>query len=218
MTRIRLAAGVVSAVVALAGCVSYTTYPPVGGRNIAADTANAPSARDAMVRALEWVIRRYPASGGGEWEAARYAVNLPMGMRRSLYLQVVERLGEEATALTPETGSLPTYHVARVWVRGRSAKVDIVRPLSVMGPKPSGAPVCQGITITLEGGLRPWHVVAQRIWEVGTLGVPEPNYLPAVERPERENKPAEPEAAAEPAPPPSAEPGPSPVEEPGSPR
>lgn len=170
---------------ALGGCVGYNVYPPQ--RGIAGfHNPNSDPFPPIMTESVRWVISRYPAVTPAEWspplgvppEGSRFAVNLPVGVNRLVYRRVVERIGFGAVPMEPGNEHLPTYHVARVWVAGDDAKVDIVRPVPGMPPAADGRPVTQGITVRLRGGLQPWRVTSHRVWALNALETPPLNYVP----------------------------------------
>ncbi len=186
----------------LGGCVAYNTYPKVEGYP-AFSNPNDTAVQDLMTVALTWVIQRYPPTesagqgapavgveeppggeAGGEGKTAgapvpaRLAINLPPGMRHNVYQLIVKRVGQGAVPLTPETENLPTYHVVRVWAGGDEAKVDIVRPVLSLGTGPDGKPVYQALTVKMRGGLQYWRVTSHRVWSIGAVSAPPPNYVP----------------------------------------
>ena len=153
----------VSLLGAAAGCVGHTTYPPLESdpsRSVLGLNAqNDFMARDVATAALHWAVRRYPVEG-------EYAVNMPAPMTPASQRAVLERLNEpRARLLTSETKSLPIYHLARIWVRGDEATVDVFRP-------EAGSGMDQAITLKLRGGVRPWRVVRTHQWMVGAQPAP----------------------------------------------
>jgi hypothetical protein len=186
----------------LAGCVGYNVYPRepgVGGFS----NPNSDPFPPIMTEAVRWAITRYPAVTPAEWspplgvppEGSRFAVNLPVGINRSVYLRVVQRIGFGAVPMEPGNEGLPTYHIARIWVSGDEAKVDVVRPIPGMPALANGQPATQAITIRLRGGVNPWRVTSHRVWEMNTLPVPPLNYVPG----EGEEPPLVPTVGGEPA-------------------
>lgn len=193
------AAGACLLLAALPGCVGYGSTRGVDTDTVF-DNPNSPSVYEVMAVSARWVAVRYPpgddwaAAGwtehlvdegatatGGAWGTGepRYAVNFPPGMRRSVYLSAVKQSGPGAAPVAVETNHLPIYHVTRARVRGDEATVDVLRPVMGLGAAPGGGAVYQGMTVHLRGGFKPWHVVAHKVWTIGSLPVPELNYLPA---------------------------------------
>lgn len=167
----KLAACTLTTVCLLGGCVGYTTYPPAD-RQIASRDINGPPADEIMTEALRWTISRYPPAGGG-----LVAINLPEAVHDRAYSVVAYRVGPDAVAMARGNESMPTYHVTRVWVRGDRAEVDVLRPVDELGPSPRGDPIVQALTLTLEGGMRPWRVVRSRPWVIGMDSIPPLHYM-----------------------------------------
>jgi hypothetical protein len=175
MVRLLRALAVAAVSAGLSGCVSWASYP-AGPGEVAVKNPNDPTMLDVMVTGLQWVIRRYPPGAGGE--GPRLAINLPAGMRERVYQRVAVRVGQGAVPLTTANATLPIYHVAQVRVRGDEAAVDILRPVTELGPSPSGEPVYQEVRVNLRGGVSPWHVVSHREWTPGAVSsIPELNYM-----------------------------------------
>ncbi len=164
----------------LGGCVGYASYPyEEGGKNTFANQdPNTPPADELIYLSLDWVTSKFPPPGGVSTEAS-YAINIPKGVRRDVYDRILKKLGDKAAPLTPETAqSMPIYHIGRLWVRGRNAKVDVLRPV-LEGPRgPGGQVLYQPVTLRIEGGFEPWRVRRHQVWEVGTVPVPELYYYP----------------------------------------
>jgi hypothetical protein len=178
------------------GCQEYATYPPVATAKGMSEDLNNPGSEHAMVAALQYVATRYPP-GGAKFEPksaaeagqlkATYplAINLPKGMRKSFYERMAQDVGSEAVPLTADVwdnNRLPVYHVTRVWMRFHEGTVDVLRPMPELGIGPDGKPVYQKITVKLTGGFEPWRVIHARAWDPGVDAVPEPYYLPDIER------------------------------------
>lgn len=163
-----------AAVGGLGGCVGYASYPPVPG-DTAINDPNHPPMNEMMATALRWAAEEFPVDPADP--NAPYAVNLPVGVRPETYEFVLGRIGGAAMPLTHGTATLPTFHVKRIRVRGDSGQVDILRPVRELSPSPTGEPVYQEVTVRMEGGWQPWHVVGRREWSMGAGQAPEPNYL-----------------------------------------
>ncbi len=163
----------------LGGCVGYGSYPGADEPIEGAEDPNQPNAERVMTTSLNYVLRRFRGSSN-----QAIAVNLPPGVRRAYYERIAASAASNAVPVTPEAveQGLPVYHVGRIWLRHRMAKVDILRPRSEIGASPEGQGVYEGITVTLEGGFHPWRVVDIRTWEPGVVKVPDYWYLPATDR------------------------------------
>lgn len=171
----------VSAALLSQGCTGYHSYPPIKG-SMASTNPNSPPVDEIMIASLEWVTTRYPVGGTViSGETPEFAINLPRGVRKSVYEHVAAKVSDRARPLTPDNASLPTYHIAELWVRDGLAKVTVLRPAHELGPGPDGKPVYQGITLRIEGGLHPWRVVRHQVWEVGTIQLPELYFCPGSE-------------------------------------
>ncbi len=161
------------------GCTGYHSYPPIKG-SIASTNPNSPPIDELMILSLDWVTTRYPVEGTViAGRSPEFAINLPAGVRKSVYEYVARKVSDRARPLTAENADkVPIYHIAELWVRDGLAKVTVLRPAYELGPAPDGKPVYQGITLRIEGGLHPWRVVRHQVWEVGTIPMPELYFCP----------------------------------------
>lgn len=197
MTRLALSlAALAAATLGPVGCNSqYTNYPEVPTARGLSENPNSPGCESAMVAAVRYVATRYapgrlPREAQTPDEAGREMVDFPMtiaaplGTRRSFYERLARQVGPDVSPLTPETldGRAPIYYVTRVWLRGVDGQVDVMRPMPEIGPGANGEPVYQTVTVRLKGAMEPWYVVHARAWEPGIDPVPEPYFLPDVER------------------------------------
>ncbi|MBC7836131.1 MAG: hypothetical protein H7Y88_13680 [Phycisphaerales bacterium] len=193
---VALTVAVAGSALSLSGCVGYTATPASQDESIFS-SPNAPATHDLMAVSLRWVIRRYPPSGGDGrytiWDdqlptettddlvvSDRVILNLPRGVRRSVYRRILERVSPLAHPVTVETiaEGLPIYHVGRVFITGDEAKVDIFKPVTAIGNRsPSGEQLYQAVTVRLRGGFKPWHVTSHHVWTVGALPVPPLAYM-----------------------------------------
>lgn len=174
------------------GCVGYATYPPMEGMRGFKNPNSDPLPR-LMIESVKWVSTRYPPTAAQEWsapptivpgEGAKFVVNLPAGVNADLYRSIARKIGPDCVPMEPGVETLPTYHVARIWVQGDEAKVDVLRP--VPGARGAGASgnadsrqITQGITVRLRGGVEAWHVTSHNVWTIGAMDVPPINYAPA---------------------------------------
>ncbi len=182
------------ALAGIAGCQQYSTYPNIPTARGMSENPNNPAGADAMIQAVRYVATRYsPGSPTGPLEDEKAAsdptvpfpmvVNLPRGMRRSFYERIAREIGPHCAPMTADADpALPVYHVTRVWLRFSSGEVDVLRPMPELGPDASGHPVYQAVTVRLEGGFEPWHVVHARAWPAGEAQVPVRYCIPDVER------------------------------------
>ena len=164
------AIGSLGALVALAtsGCAGYSSYPHASG-SLTRSSTNTRAATGVMRESLRWTTSRTTGVPG------RFAVNLPAGVEAETYASIASSIGGEA--LSASNADLPRYSITRVWVRQGQAKVDVVRPVLALGKDASGRYPTQGITIDLEGGLEPWHVIRYRPWAIGTLADAQLNFI-----------------------------------------
>jgi hypothetical protein len=158
----------------LGGCVGYSSYPEV--ESLASSSPNFIQVKPVVEAALLEVIERYHP----DW-AGVYAVNLPVGMTAAAQEAILANLDDNARAMTRENAHLPTYSVGRIWVRGAKAKVDVIRPVLEIGPKPDGGIVYQGMTVWLDAGLNPWRVDFVQPWSIGVVEAPALNFVDEVE-------------------------------------
>lgn len=167
------------------GCVGYHAYPPIEGYP-ALSNPNQVNVQTVTVTAMKWVLPRYAPDGTVIWDLPHnpeaqdmaFSVNMPVGVKREVYLRSVGQMSPNARPLTPETADLPTYHIVRVWIAGDEAKVDLIRPLPDIGASADGSVPTQGLTVNLRGGFKPWHVTAHKRWAVGAMEMPQAYYLP----------------------------------------
>jgi hypothetical protein len=169
------------------GCVGYAVYPPEEGMK-GFKNPNSDPIPTLMTEAVKYVSSRYPSTSQEEWHAApsiipgeapKFVVNLPSGVNQSVYRSVVKNISPTALPMEPGLEGLPTYHVARVYVQGDEAKVDVIRPVPALGGNASEArQITQGVTVRLRGGFGPWHVTSHNVWTLGAMPVPPINYVP----------------------------------------
>lgn len=188
-----LAAGLsLAAFIGACASTGQVNYPGIPGDSNS-NSVNNPPAPQVMESALYYVVRRFPpiAAAPGNQAAPNqaFAINLPPGMDPENLQHIIAGVGNGARALTDETKSLPLYHVSRVWVRGTSATVDIIRPVFSLPDRPV-APLYQGVTLHLRSRGW-WHVETVQQFPVGSPDVPALNII--------STKPFEPPAAPAPA-------------------
>jgi hypothetical protein len=168
-----MAAGCVGLALVASSCVGYHEWPAQQGQRRLGDP-NEGAMTEVMIAALKAAVERYAPADDPE---APVSLNLPVGLKPEVNRWVVDRVGPPALALDEETVDLPVYHIARVRIRGTQADVDVVRPVMAAGRGPAGAMGTQGVTFTLDGGVRAWRVVRTREWEDGVIQPPALNVL-----------------------------------------
>lgn len=148
----------------LTGCAAYVNYPPQMDDVAVHDLGVAPTPR-IMALAVERVARLWPVDGA-------YVVNFPRGTTLRTAERTVRLIEDpRASVVTSPLQGQPAFHVTRVWVRGGTATVDVVRPVLRAG---ASEDIGQQITLTLNSALgESWRVVRVRPWTVGAYGVPE---------------------------------------------
>lgn len=180
----RLAAAAVVGLAILGGCAGYGTHKGADAQGIEdLQDPNQPNAERVMIAALRHVILRHRPGG----ENTPVAINLPPGMRRSGCERIARDVGPEVYPLTEEIaqqGTMPIFHVGRVWLRFEKAKVDVFRPLPELGTNASGQISYQPITVELQGGLRPWKVVYAQPREPGSVPTPMASFMPKEDDPD----------------------------------
>jgi hypothetical protein len=187
------ASAVVLAAAGLVGCVGYSTWPPREGSSVPSNP-NFNEMRLAMTAALAWTVDRYPPGPIDRPDLETpVAINLPKGVRSSMYRIIVENVSDRAQPLRPDNVHLPIYHITGVTVIGDEATVNIARPVSGWG---TDHPVYQGVTLELRGGMfREWGVVGHHVWTPGAMQPPELSFIPdSLPDEAEEAAPAEPAA------------------------
>ncbi|MFN5945984.1 MAG: hypothetical protein ACK5ZG_09075 [Phycisphaerae bacterium] len=195
LSRSLFACSLIGLTAALAGCFQNTNYPAIPTSRGYAEDPNKPAAEAAMVAALQYVTSRW-TPGQREFDVAAapdalpmadypLVINLPLGTRKMLYDRIARKVGPEVQPATPEntTGTLPVFHVTRVWLRTDHGIVDVLRPMPELGLATDGKPIYQKITVRLEGGFKPWNVVHARAWYPGDEPMPAFFYNPATDVP-----------------------------------
>lgn len=169
---VRWAAAMSLAVAAtLGGCVGRTPAPTGEPSTEEAGATERvvsfPAMDQAMQAALDEIIWRHPPSGS-------YAIGLPRGVTGDRAFRLVERLDDPlAHPMTAENTWMPAYIVQSVSVVGDEARVVVHRPTVMRTEQGGDEGLTQAFTLTLRGGVRPWHVTAVRVWPIGTMGRPE---------------------------------------------
>ncbi len=176
------------------GCQQYVTSPVIPTARGMSENPNAPAPEQAITASLQYVATRWAPGKTREFDAkltpgATYVdqamvINLPAGTRQSFYDRIARRLGPSVQPATPDNtdGSLPIYHVGRVWLRFEEARVDVYRPMLELPPGPDGQPVYQMVTVHLRGGFSPWRAEFARAWGPGDNSPPEYFYRPEIDR------------------------------------
>lgn len=179
----------------LGGCFQNSNYPAIPTSRGFSEDPNKPASEAAMVAALQYVASRW-TPGQREFDVSTapnalpmadypLVINLPLGTRKMLYDRIAKKVGPEVQPATPENvnGTLPVFHVTRVWLRTDHGLVDVLRPMPELGLDKDGMPIYQKITIRLEGGFKPWNVVHARAWYPGDEAPPEFYFNPAYDNP-----------------------------------
>lgn len=155
------------AIAGAGGCVSYT--PSSGDPETKTLKESRIWGSDAVVAVALREVLREARSGGGD---SVFIVNLPAGTTIERARRVLGDLPEGTRLVEPRdkvgTPADPVFHVARVWIRGTKAKVDVVGPRSL----PDGSVVEAGTTVWLHGGALPWRVERTRRWAPGVVETP----------------------------------------------
>ncbi len=198
-----LLAGAIIPAALLPSCArEYANYPPITGDDFAVKDVNNHNMRSAMTAALRWTVLRYPPPSQS---SEAFAINLPAGASAATYDSVAEAIGHGAVPVSEENAKrLPVYHIARIWLRGTRARIDVVRPVFELPRTTGGAYVDRGVEIRLSGGWDPWHVTGSSEYEIGVLDAP-PLQIPGAEIDHGHSEPAKSPSA----PAPSPEPEPS---------
>lgn len=156
--------GMVASSLVLGGCMSYANVP-VPESAPAFKSANHFQSVSVMTQSLERVIDQHPSTGPG----GQYAINLPVGTTPESAYKIIEALPQGA--IVPFAGmseEIPVYHICRVWIRAREAKVDVIYPAIMF----DGSTQDQNVTIWMRGGIRSWRFNRQQFWSPGTIAKP----------------------------------------------
>lgn len=185
-TRPAVLAGTLAVASALAapGCVGYATWPPAEGQP-AHTGPNAPPVTEATIAALSWVLDRaeLPEPGGtraGDAEAQPAAAfNLYRGVSRSTYEYIDRRLDAPIAPLSMATLTLPRFHVVQVRLRGATAEVDLLRPVTERPRGPEGRYPLEPLTLELTSRAGTWRVERRQRFAIGSQPAPDPVLVPA---------------------------------------
>jgi hypothetical protein len=180
-----LAAGVLSlgalGLGSIPGCATYANYPPIG-QDLAVNDPNVIPIPVLMRVALTRTLQNDSQTGE---LPERWVLNLPRGTTleraRSVLDNTMRDAGVSGGMLVGDAGyqGLPAYSITRVWLRGDSATVDVIRPVTLDGMPPTEADTggvgytYQKVTHRLKGGFRPWRVETSRAWPIGLEDQPE---------------------------------------------
>lgn len=161
-----------------AGCVGFGTYPRGSGA-LSPDGVNNAAGEEIMVAAAQWVLRY---DYGAAESAPPVVLNLPANISKLRARRVAEDVGPQVAPATREAlaEGRPVYHIGRMAIRGSVGEVDVYRPVfdrpaNLPPPStddPPGEPVYQCITLSVRGGLEPWHIEASRPWSLGAFTPP----------------------------------------------
>lgn len=174
----RVMAGVLVGAVggAMSGCVGDAQWPPLKSEEARLNQINTLAGRSVLGEALSFAVIRQPPvvnAQRGDIYDGPVAVSLPEGVSLATYAVIVRRVGPNCEPATLSNRDRPTYHVARVIIRGTTAEVDVLFPSPRFGTDAQGNARYQGMTIFLAGGSRPWRVVSSRTFPVGLFDVPD---------------------------------------------
>jgi hypothetical protein len=135
-------------------------YPSVGN-DAAVNDPNIAPMPEVIERALGRVLSDDPP-------ASPYVVNFPKGMRRGNAVEILESIGDPRAELAAlRVSGLPVYHIKRVWIRGSSARVEIMRPT----PGEADAYVLSVVRLESRIGGN-WRVTESRAWPVEASEAP----------------------------------------------
>jgi hypothetical protein len=171
-------AGLLLAAVVSGGCAGYSSYPTVDGANLANKDPNGWPQYQLAGMAARYVAERYPPSAptwttGEPIQAPEhFVVNVPSGITQETYQRVIQFAGTGAEAPTATNASTPVYHVTRIWVRGGSGRVDVLRPIAEVGTGADGRTIFQTVTVFFDGGFKPWQITGRQVRDAVTADVP----------------------------------------------
>ncbi len=105
-------------------CSPYVNVPAQPGDALATNNPNNVNVRDAVVEAVLAVLLQRPEPGA-------YQLVMPRGTEPLTYAAILPRLGDQAmwssAGVTPD---VPVIEIRQVRIRGTSAAVDLVRPVT----------------------------------------------------------------------------------------
>jgi len=168
-------------ITSIPGCATYANYPPIG-QDLAINDPNVVPIPVLMRVAITRTLQTDSQTGE---LPERWVLNLPRGTTleraRSLLTNSMRDAGVSGGMLVGDDGyqGLPVYSVTRVWLRGDSGTVDVIRPVNLDGMQPTEADTdgvaytYQKVTHRLKGGFRPWRVETSRAWPIGLEAQPE---------------------------------------------
>ncbi len=146
---------------AITGCASFSTYPPV---EITGGLTN-PSFEPLPTLMAESIRFAYEHYGHGEED---FAINLPEGVPPEIYSRVIRKLGGRGHPMT-EPGE-NAYHVLQIRSRGTEAEVDLVYPRT--------GSIYEMVTLKFSRRLvEGWVVLSSRLWRIH-VDTPTMNYIP----------------------------------------
>ena len=160
-----------------AGCVGYATYPAADGQPKWSG-ANAPPITEATIAALSWAAERTDLPETDEGQPAA-AFNLYEGVSRSTYEFVSRRVGDELAPLSMATLDLPRFHVVQIRLRGASAQVDLLRPVTSLPPGAAGRYPLEPLTLHLDSAAGKWRVERRQRFEIASQEPPQAVMIPA---------------------------------------
>lgn len=171
-------AGAILALSLSGGCAGYSSYPIVEGADLANKDPNGWPQYQLAGMAARYVAERYPPSAPS-WTTgepltapSRFVVNVPSGISQETYQRVIQFAGAGAEAPTAGDTSAPVYHIGRIWVRGGSGRVDVLRPVAEVGTDPTGRTIYQTVTVFFDGGFKPWQITGRQVRDAVTADVP----------------------------------------------
>lgn len=204
-----LAAGLLAAASAGPGCLYYGNYPDEESLTWW-NARESAGLLELMEQSLAYVIEQDVQTQPGlaippEGEPL-LAVNLPGSISPESYRRVAERAYPRVVPLSERRNDLPVYHIGAVRIRGGSARVHVLRPITGLERDVTDAPLA-GVQLWFEGRSGDWDLVEVRPREVGTLTVSRIVPIEALERaieadqrggtPDEETVETEPEQGAE---------------------
>lgn len=151
------------AVLLIAGCSPWATYPKIdGSANIGMPTfAPIP---EVMASGIWWAYENRPLPpAAGE----QIIFNLPDGSSPELYDKVFAQLNHNGRAM--DSGDQWAYHVEEVRVRASSAEVDMYVP--------NAAGEHDFITVSMRHSIQGYRITDTRTWRIRRT-VPGPTYIP----------------------------------------
>ncbi len=134
-------------------CTPQARYPAIQG-DVATETLNMLPSPLVMRLALHRVATRHMSG------VTAYDIMLPAEVNDETATDIAVALGEDVYVTRQLKSDRPVLRIARVWILGDTATVEVERPVPAAGAR-------QLLTVRLRSDIRGWRVEGVRSWPVG---------------------------------------------------